>query len=312
MRGDMLKFIRGITGRPSSRAYQGDAMFENFRPISRPIFPLRNIGIHRRVKNEALIRGLTRAAYIGDHVSLCYVLGRYKMYVDTRDVTISSHLMLDGFWEMWVTEAMVDLVRPGMVVADIGANLGYFTMLMSDLVGPKGRVHAFEPNPEMTKRLRSSIIVNGFTGRAELHQVLLGNADGEQMAFHVDPAAPGGGYMTSLAAAAGLPEASILETCRLDSRPEWRNIEFAKIDVEGAESVVWDGAEGLLEQATLKTVFMEFMSGRYSDAAGFLDRIVARGFSLSMVVPDRGIRAVTREHLLGDGANQEFMLVLRR
>jgi hypothetical protein len=43
------------------------------------------------------------------------------MYVDSQDFGLSPHLMLDGYWEMWVTEALVSLVRPGMVVADIGA-----------------------------------------------------------------------------------------------------------------------------------------------------------------------------------------------
>ena len=114
-----------------------------------------------RAQNEAAIRGLCRNAYLGDHTSLCRVLGRYKMFVDTRDIGIASHLLLDGFWEMWVTEEMLRHVRQGMTVLDIGANLGYFSLLLADLTGPRGRVIAFEPNPLMSSLARRSIEVNG-------------------------------------------------------------------------------------------------------------------------------------------------------
>jgi hypothetical protein len=100
-----------------------------------------------RTLNEATIRSLCHSAYLGDNTALCRVLGRYKMYVDSQDFGLSPHLMLDGYWEMWVTEALVSLVRPGMVVADIGANLGYYALLLADLVGDAGMVHAFELTP---------------------------------------------------------------------------------------------------------------------------------------------------------------------
>ena len=147
-----------------------------------------------RADNEAELRGLCKTAYLGDHTALARVLGRYKMYVDTRDTSISSHLMMEGFWEMWVTEAMLRHVRPGMTVLDIGANLGYFTLLLADLVGPEGRVLAFEPNPEMAGRLRKSVAINGFAGRATVHQTALAGEAGE-MLFEVDADAPGGGHL---------------------------------------------------------------------------------------------------------------------
>jgi predicted methyltransferase len=51
----------------------------------------------------------------------------------------------------------LSLVRPGDIVFDIGANQGYFTLLFSDLVGPAGYVHAFEPVPPTFARLRARI-----------------------------------------------------------------------------------------------------------------------------------------------------------
>ncbi|WP_204307571.1 hypothetical protein, partial [Enterobacter hormaechei] len=68
-----------------------------------------------RTENEAAIRSLCTNAYLGDGRALVRVLGRYKMFVDTRDVDIGAHLLLDGFWEMWVTELLPQLIRPGAV-----------------------------------------------------------------------------------------------------------------------------------------------------------------------------------------------------
>ncbi len=146
-----------------------------------------------RADNESAIRARARPVYLGGHSAIARVLGRYRMFVDTRDLSISVHLLTEGYWEMWVTEAMLAVIKPGMTVLDIGANLGYFTLLMADLVGPDGRVLAFEPNPEMAGCLRQSLAVNGF-GNARLHELALGEAPGRLM-LAFDTGMPGGGHL---------------------------------------------------------------------------------------------------------------------
>ena len=159
----------------------------NAHPQRLDLFEMGELLERSRSENEAIIRAKCQTSYLGAHVALCRVLGRFKMFVDTNDIDLSTHLMLDGYWEMWVTEAMCRLVRPGMVVADIGANLGYFALLMAELVGPDGFVHAFEPNPHIARQLRQSLDINSFSGRHAVHQVALAAIDGEPMAFVVPP-----------------------------------------------------------------------------------------------------------------------------
>jgi len=176
-----------------------------------------------RVASEARIRDLCHVAYLGDHTALCRILGRFKMFVDTRDIGLAGHLMLDGYWEMWVTEAIVSLVGEGMVVADIGANLGYFTLLMAELVGETGRVHAFEPNPQMAKLVEKSLSVNGFGSRVDVHQVALGAGGDEPMALFVPPGEPKNAHMVPWRE--DLPDHAVrVDVVRLDGRVDWRAI----------------------------------------------------------------------------------------
>jgi FkbM family methyltransferase len=163
-----------------------------------PIYDIWRLLSEPREITEAEVRATCRTIYLGDNEALTRILGRYKMYVDTRDIGIASHLMMEGYWEMWVTEAMMRLLRRGAVVADVGANLGYFTLLMADLTGADGHVLSFEPNPELARRLRKSIDVNGFAGFTDFYPCGLGGEEGWAM-MEVRNDQPGGGRTIPLA-----------------------------------------------------------------------------------------------------------------
>jgi FkbM family methyltransferase len=269
------------------------------------------ITLDTRAHNLDRIRSLCRNAYLGGSDSLIRALGQYKMYVDTSDQGISCHLLLDGYWEIWVTEAIVSLIRPGMVVADVGANLGYFTMIMADLVGPTGRVHAFEPNPAMLRHLNRNVFVNGFASRTRVHDMALSDTDGAAVAFMIPQAFPGGGTLNHHAAIPG--DGSIqVATARLDSRADWMQIELMKVDVEGAEELVWRGAKGLFDSGALRTVLLEFNAERYANPADFLASIRDAGFAMSVIHHDQGIIATSPGELVEHTAGHDVMLLLQR
>lgn len=272
------------------------------------LFPLSRLLTHSRPKNEALIRSLCRSVYLGDSRAICRVLGRYKMYVDSQDVGLSSHLMIDGYWEMWVTETMARLIKPGMVVADIGANLGYFTLMMGDLVGPAGWVHAFEPNPPIVERLRHSVSINEGYQRTTVHQVALADHDGEAHMFVPTSEPKNASLVTHPDPACTIP----VPVRRLDSLEGMDRLDFIKIDVEGAEEALWRGMDRLLGSDRPLTILLEFAAVRYADPERFIDDILRRKFSLSLIQFDGRATTLDKAALLSLPRDQDQMLLLQR
>jgi len=271
-------------------------------------FEISQLLTHPRSQNEAIIRSLCRNAFLGNATSLCSVLGRYKMFVDSEDVGLSAHLLMDGYWEMWATEIMARIIKPGMVVADVGANLGYFTVLMGESVGETGSVHAFEPNPAMAELLRRSVNMNIGQRRTTVHEVGLSDHEGEAI-LCVPPGEPKNA--TFAARYAGGAEISV-PLRRMDSFAELDTVDFIKIDVEGVEEATWRGMEGILKQERPLTVLLEFTADRYRDPAAFVDVLLSDGFSPYLLGHDHSLTALDKATLLALARDQDQMLLLRR
>jgi FkbM family methyltransferase len=277
-----------------------------------PLFELDELAQRPRLDNEARIRALCASAYLGGETAVCRVLGRYKMFVDTGDVGLSAHLLLDGYWEMWLTEALAAAVRPGMTVLDIGANLGYFSLLMAERVGASGRVLAFEPNPAVAARLRRNISVNGFDEWAAAHPWALSDKDGAEVLLVVPEGEPKNAHIVPAGHCAPGPGAHPMLTRRLDSFPEALCADVIKIDADTAEEAIWRGMVGLFDMRRSMTVFLEFAAARYPDPAAFLADIAHRGFSLARLDLDGVIRTIDAPGVLAGPPTKDQMLVLRR
>ena len=248
------------------------------------------------------------AIRLDDGMILCRILGRFKFFADPLDHSISPHLMMDGYWEPRTTETIVDLLRPGMVAIDVGANLGYFTVLMASLVGASGRVIAFEPNPRTADRLRSSLMLNGFAPRVDFHQDVLGETDGQEVELQISVNHPGGARVSSIQLA---NEAAItLRTRRLDGTPGALDARLVKIDAEGMEEAIWRGMTAMIAGDRLRDVIIEFSPSCYHDAGAMLDEAEAAGFTISCISDDRGLRPIARAEIL-DGTPQRMLLLQR-
>lgn len=275
--------------------------------MTQHLFSLSKLGRRRRNRNQALIRHACSNAYLGDHTTLARVLGRYKMYLDTRDVAFAPHMLTEGYWEMWHTEVMAKLVKKGMTAVDLGANMGYFTLLMSDIVGPEGAVHAFEPNPYIATKLRNTVEVNGFGARTTVHSLALSDNEGD-LRFFIDPSRP---MNATLIEREDHEEVKVMAK-RFDDIPDLADADFIKIDVEGAEEAVFAGMTKRLANPRPLTIILEFTSARYEDAAAFVDVLLRAGFSLASIDPEAGLRKTDKRTVLAQPPGEDQLLVLRR
>jgi FkbM family methyltransferase len=220
---------------------------------------------------EALCRARVQPAYIGENQALCRILGRYKLFVDTRDQGLCAHLLLDGFWEMPLTMFMARHLRSGMVAIDVGANFGYFTTLLAALVGQSGRVYSIEPAPDTAAMLHRSIALNLFQLRTTIIEAAAGAGDGTSL-FYVPHREPKNARLVpspeGIDAAAGtlheIPVRRIDDVVAQEHR-----VDFVKVDAEGAEEAVIAGMEMILRRDQ-PCLVLEFNAGRVRDPNALL------------------------------------------
>jgi FkbM family methyltransferase len=259
---------------------------------------------------EAVSREHSRALYLGEQTVLCRVLGKYLVYADSQETGITPHLAMDGFWEPWITLALARTVRPGWNCLDVGANHGYYTLILADGVGPEGRVAPIEPTPRLAELMRETLDVNGFP-YVEVLQRAASDTDGNTLQL-VIPAHRS--LNAHLAEAAGpTDEAVAVESITIDSvTRDWPRVDLIKIDVEGAEESVWRGMERTLAGNPSLIVVLELNVARYADPRAFLETITSAGFGLRFIDVDAEIKDVTVERLMSEQVGDDWMLFLAR
>jgi FkbM family methyltransferase len=150
-----------------------------------------------------------------------------------------------GIGEPQVQQALVDHLRPGMTFYDLGANIGYFSLVAARLVGPNGHVVSFEADPEIAARLRENLARNNFL-HVRVEQKAIWSEDTTVSFARVDPnTSPdrGLGHVSSHSSG----DTVTVEAVSLDRYVTAQNApDFLKCDVEGAEAEVFWGADRVL------------------------------------------------------------------
>ena len=188
-------------------------------------------------------------------------------YVLEPGENAGAFLRAGGNYEVAETRFCERVVRPGTTAFDVGAHIGLYSLLLARLVGTEGRVHAFEPEPRNHERLIANLALNGAdnvvarraaaysrTSRVELN--VFGAGLG---AWHSlgrprlpDPFAPG--RTVEPVGAIEVEAVALDDYC---AEAGVRRIDFLKVDVEGAERDVLEGARGLLAEGGVGVILFE-------------------------------------------------------
>ncbi len=264
-----------------------------------------------RADVEADIKLRSRSQYLGDQRALCWVLGRYMMFVDTTDVGFATHILMRGVWELWLTEYMIRTIRQGWTVLDVGANFGYYSLLLSDLVGHTGRCIAFEPNPAVAPVLADTLSVNGFDDRCQVRKVALSHSPGESFFYQPKNEPKNARLVDEI-------DQNVVDQgqgtyVRVPVAPldiEFRDrVDFIKIDAEGAEGAIIQGMANVL-RAHRPLLLIEYNIARMSDPSAPLDLLLEIYGCLRHLECDGQVYALTKEQVLNERQGSDWLLVM--
>jgi FkbM family methyltransferase len=238
------------------------------------------------------------------------------LYLEEADPVITPGLVAIGEWEPGETALLGSHIQPGMTVLDIGAHVGYYTCLAGSLVGSRGLVVAFEPNPRNFELLLANVWRNGLTNvvcypwavsdrSAFIPLYLATDNSGDHRVFPTEDRETVG------VRAVSLDQLEVL-------RPP---VDVVKIDVQGAEEAVFRGARRLFEASPNALITAEFspsdLSAFGSDARALLAQYRDAGYTIRVQHPEeRGVLDLDEDEILaycgGPQGTRHTNLVLTR
>jgi FkbM family methyltransferase len=239
-------------------------------------------GLIRRGLNQAAPTGLTQVKVAGGDLAGFTIL---------LDMQVDKDYWL-GTYEPELQSALRELVPPGAIIHDVGANIGYVSLLLAKAAGVSGHVYAFEALPENAERWRMNINLNGMRSRLTLINAAVTQASG-LVSFLVHPS----GGMGKVAGSAGredhyqseikVPGLSLDEFVYIQGNPPPQVI---KMDIEGGEVLALPGMHRVLAEA--RPLMLMEMHGPESnrvaweilETAGYEICWMRRGFP---VIPSR-------------------------
>ncbi len=276
-------------------------------PVLNPL-SIDAIGTMSRGEAEAEIRARVQTVYLGRETVLSRVLGFHKMFLPTTDIGFSSHVMLDGFWEIWLTLLFARTVKPGMTVIDVGANFGYYSVLMGAAIGPTGRLIAVEPMPATMALLRRTVAINGLSGWTTLVEAALTVPGLDHVDMYATPDEPKNAAITH---AATESTTRVKATCLDALTHKLDDLHIIKLDAEGAEAGIFEGMQDTLRRLD-PDLIIEFNALRYPDAPDFLARLRASFRTMSALDFAGDLQPVTEEEVLARSSGEDWLLYFSR
>jgi FkbM family methyltransferase len=244
-------------------------------------------------REEVEYTGRAGAEYDGDKARF---LNEFWLYLEEDDDAFTPHWS-DGFWEAWITKWASQQFKEHKMFWDIGANVGYYTMMAAASGLP---VIAFEPQEDVADLVTRSASENNFDVPVYVCKVALSDKNGD-----VKMLRPGGhsgaAYIddSAMTPAEGYEWSTLtVPTRRLDDlvNGTMPGPHLIKIDAEGAEPEIWKGMRRFVENNDV-TIFMEWSADRYRDAETFADELLGN-YTVTMIDFAGNEGPVSREQML--------------
>lgn len=226
----------------------------------------------------------------------------HKIYVDGQDMGLTPILLVKGVHEEGVTRVFENEIKQAAVVLDIGANIGYHTLTAARLVGQKGRVFAFEPEPSNFDLLVRNAKANGYSNIIPLQKALSNKRGKARLFLHeayweAHSLSPDNVSILSAGSEASTFSGRYVEVDveTLDElfKDYEGKVDFIKIDVQGAEMAVLEGGRNIIDKNKDLKIVTEFWPAGLKRFAGsdpeeYLNMLESYGFKLYLIDESKG------------------------
>jgi FkbM family methyltransferase len=180
------------------------------------------------------------------------IVQNHKMFLDSKD---SLCLSINGIYEEFETKLIKKEVKEGDIVLDIGANIGYYTLIFAKLVGKNGKVFAFEPDPTNFSLLKKNVEINEYKNVVLIQKAVSDKS--EKLDLYLSDDNPGDHRIYDSGDSRKTIE---IESIKLDEyfKNDNQIIDFVKMDIQGSEWKAVHGMEKILEQNKSVKIISEF------------------------------------------------------
>jgi FkbM family methyltransferase len=254
---------------------------------------------------EAAVRDRIHTVPLPDGTVLCRVLGRYKIYVDAADTALAPHLMLEGFWQYWITAFLCRNLDQGETAYDLDAGYGYFSLLMSELVGAEGRVVALEYNPWLFQLLRRNVTLNGRDSIVVTHRIVASSEAAAARELPVLLAGPSTSTSQAVQFRRGSATSCMAPAMTLDGL-EPDSADLVLVSAMALQQGALQGMQGLMDRSPSLRIILEFVAARCPSPRDTLESLAAR-FPLRFIDVDSRAKPVTIERILEVGHLSLFL-----
>ncbi|MFK8011889.1 MAG: FkbM family methyltransferase [Marinicellaceae bacterium] len=179
-----------------------------------------------------------------------------RILLNTRNIRTYS-VISHGKLEPAICFLFEKYIKKDHVVVDIGANVGFLSLLACHLVGPKGHVFSYEPNPDVYALLVDSIDINAFLKRSTTKQLAI-YSKSEEVTLTWNSNRDGSGRIVTKTMSGLAEKQAKVKAEPLDKLLKDKKIDFIKIDTEGSEPHVLIGAEKIIQNNPSIKIILEW------------------------------------------------------
>ncbi|MFC2001738.1 FkbM family methyltransferase [Chloroflexota bacterium] len=202
-----------------------------------------------------------------------------------HDHGLGTLLFHGGEYALTRVSEIRKMVKEGDVVIDLGANIGYFTVLLANLVGPRGKVYAFEPDPRNFQLLQRTIARNGWT-HVSAEQKAVSSEAGELLLYQTQSWSG-----NTLTPSEHISTAKVYVVTLDDFLPDEHHVNFVKMDIDGSEPLAIQGMVQLIKRSPGLQILAEYEPGnvkRYlSNPLDFITIAEEHGLKLTAILDPR-------------------------